>query len=62
MVDLSLQTAEELRGERINLEVIDTPTLEPMDMETILTSVEKTERVVVAEDVVRCDVPSEILM
>lgn len=63
MVDLALQAAEELEGEGVNLEVIDPRTLEPLDMETILTSVEKTGRVVVVdEDVVRCGVPGEILM
>lgn len=63
MVDLALNAAEELEKEGINAEVIDPRTLEPLDMGTILTSVDKTGRVVVVdEDVLRCGVPGEILM
>jgi pyruvate dehydrogenase E1 component beta subunit len=63
MVDLALTAAEELEKEGINAEVIDPRTLEPLDMDTILTSVDKTGRVVVVdEDVLRCGVPGEILM
>ncbi len=63
MVDLSLKAAEELEKEGVGLEVIDPRTLEPLDVETILGSVDKTGRIVVVdEDVVRCGVPCEILM
>jgi pyruvate dehydrogenase E1 component beta subunit len=63
MVDLALTAAEELEKEGISAEVIDPRTLEPLDMGTILTSVDKTGRVVVVdEDVLRCGVPGEILM
>jgi pyruvate dehydrogenase E1 component beta subunit len=63
MVDLALTAAEELEKEGISAEVIDPRTLEPLDMDTILTSVDKTGRVVVVdEDVLRCGVPGEILM
>ena len=61
MVDLSLETAEALEQERISAEVIDPRTLEPLDIDTILASVEKTGRlVVVDEDYIRCGVGAEI--
>lgn len=63
MVDLALTAAEELEKEGVSVEVIDPRTLEPLDMNTILRSVDKTGRVVVVdEDVLRCSVPGEILM
>lgn len=63
MVDLALTAAEELEKDGVSVEVIDPRTLEPLDMDTILGSVDKTGRVVVVdEDVLRCGVPGEILM
>ncbi|MBL7163511.1 MAG: alpha-ketoacid dehydrogenase subunit beta [Anaerolineales bacterium] len=63
MVDLALEAAEELAKEGVSLEVIDPRTLEPLDMDTIMGSIEKTGRVVVVdEDVTRCGIPAEILM
>jgi pyruvate dehydrogenase E1 component beta subunit len=63
MVDLALTAAEELEKEGISAEVIDPRTLEPLDLDTILQSVDKTSRIVVVdEDVLRCGVPGEILM
>jgi pyruvate/2-oxoglutarate/acetoin dehydrogenase E1 component len=60
-VPLSLQAAAELAKEGIEVEVIDPRTLEPLDLNTILGSVEKTGRLLVAdEDAVRCSVASEI--
>jgi pyruvate/2-oxoglutarate/acetoin dehydrogenase E1 component len=46
MVHRSLKAAEELAGEGISVEVIDLRTLNPLDMETIASSVKKTGRVV----------------
>ncbi len=60
-VTLSLQAAAELAKEGIEVEVVDPRTLEPLDLNTILGSVEKTGRLLVAdEDAVRCGVASEI--
>ena len=61
MVSLSLEVADALEPESISVEVIDPRTLEPLDIDTILASVEKTGRlVVVDEDYIRCGVGAEI--
>ncbi|MBU2550123.1 MAG: transketolase [Proteobacteria bacterium] len=60
MVHYALQVARELEG-RISVEVIDPRTLEPLDLETILESVAKTGRVVIAdEDTERCGFAAEL--
>ena len=46
----ALKAAEELAKKHIHAEVIDLRTLRPMDTETILTSVKKTNRCVVVEE------------
>ncbi len=50
MVGLVLQAAEQLAGEGIEAEVVDLRTLRPLDHETILTSVKKTNRLVSVEE------------
>jgi pyruvate dehydrogenase E1 component beta subunit len=50
MVPTALKAAEELEKEGIHCEVIDPRTIRPLDMDTIITSVQKTNRVVVAEE------------
>lgn len=50
MVGKALSAAEELSAEGIDVEVIDLRTLRPLDKETILNSVKKTNRAVVAEE------------
>lgn len=45
-----LDAAEQLAGEGIGLEVIDLRTLLPLDVETILSSVQKTSRVVIVHE------------
>jgi pyruvate dehydrogenase E1 component beta subunit len=46
----ALKAAEELEKENISAEIIDLRTLRPMDIETIVRSVEKTGRCVVVEE------------
>ena len=50
MVGLALQAAEQLAGEGIEAEVIDLRTLRPLDHETIVESVKKTNRIVSVEE------------
>ncbi len=50
MVGFALQAAEELAKEGISAEVIDLRTLRPLDHETILESVRKTNRLVSVEE------------
>jgi pyruvate dehydrogenase E1 component beta subunit len=60
MVHYALQAAQQLEG-KISVEVIDPRTLEPLDFETILKSVKKTGRVVIAdEDTERCGFAGEL--
>jgi 2-oxoisovalerate dehydrogenase E1 component len=53
MVLFALNVAGKLAAERIDAEVIDPRTLKPLDMDTIVTSVKKTHRVVVVSEGVR---------
>jgi pyruvate dehydrogenase E1 component beta subunit len=50
MVALAMKAAEELAAEGIDAEVIDLRTLRPLDHETILASVKKTNRLVTVEE------------
>jgi len=50
LVPTALKAAEELEKEGINCEVIDPRTIRPLDIETIIESVKKTNRVVIAEE------------
>jgi pyruvate dehydrogenase E1 component beta subunit len=50
MVGKALEAAETLAGEGIEAEVIDLRTIRPLDIETIITSVKKTNRVVSCEE------------
>jgi pyruvate/2-oxoglutarate/acetoin dehydrogenase E1 component len=61
LVHKALKVAEELSKENIGVEIIDPRTLIPLDTETLITSVKKTGRVVVAsEDCKTAGVASEI--
>jgi pyruvate dehydrogenase E1 component beta subunit len=61
MVHEALKAAEELAARDIEAEVVDPRTLSPLDMETILESVRKTKRAVVAHEAVRfCGIGAEI--
>jgi pyruvate dehydrogenase E1 component beta subunit len=63
MVQMALEVAAQLQDKGISVEVVDPRTLEPLDIETIVTSVKKTKRVVIVdEDTLRCGVTGEIGM
>lgn len=53
MVSKSLAAAEIVKVKGISVEVIDPRTLVPLDKETLLTSVEKTNRVIIATEAVK---------
>lgn len=50
MVPVALKAAEVLEKEGVSCEVIDPRTIRPLDIKTIIESVKKTNRVVVAEE------------
>ncbi|MCL4159639.1 UNVERIFIED_CONTAM: hypothetical protein GTU68_051589 [Idotea baltica] len=50
MVGFALEAAEQLAAEGIDAEVIDLRTIRPMDTETIVQSVKKTNRIVTCEE------------
>jgi pyruvate dehydrogenase E1 component beta subunit len=50
MVKLAMQAAQELEKAGISAEVIDLRTLRPFDIETVVTSVKKTNRIVAIEE------------
>ena len=50
MVHVALEAAERLAGEGIELEVVDLRTIKPMDEETVLASVRKTNRALVLSE------------
>ena len=52
-VDFSMTAAKELAKENIDVEVIDLRTLTPLDIDTIIQSVQKTNRLVIAHEAVR---------
>lgn len=53
MVNKALEAADIVKENGISVEVIDPRTLVPLDKETILTSVEKTKRVIVVTEAVK---------
>ena len=53
MANEALAAAEKLEGEGISCEVIDPRTLQPLDIETIVQSARRTNRVVVVHEAVR---------
>ncbi len=61
-VGMALEAAATLSGEGIDAEVIDLRTLRPLDKETVLKSLAKTNRLIVAEEGwPTCSVASEII-
>ena len=60
-VRMALAAADTLAAQGINAEVVDLRSIKPLDLETILNSVAKTHRVVVAEqDRPFCGIGSEL--
>jgi pyruvate dehydrogenase E1 component beta subunit len=61
-VGVALEAAQTLSGEGIEAEVIDLRTLRPLDTQAVLTSLAKTNRVVVVEEGwPTCSIASEIM-
>jgi pyruvate dehydrogenase E1 component beta subunit len=57
----ALKVSEDLEKEQVSIEVIDPRTLKPLDKETIFKSVEKTGRLIVADEGwIHCGMASEI--
>jgi pyruvate dehydrogenase E1 component beta subunit len=57
----ALEAAEELAERGISVEVVDPRTLSPLDLDTIVASVQKTSRAVVAQEAVNnCGLGAEI--
>ncbi len=62
MVHKALNAAKKLMEENIRAEVIDPRTLDPLDKETIISSVEKTGRLVVVQEAwPKCSFASEVI-
>ncbi len=49
-VPLALKAAEELEKDGVSVEVVDPRTIRPLDIDTIIRSVQKTNRVVIVEE------------
>lgn len=61
-VGVSLEAAKQLEAEGVDAEVIDLRTLRPLDKETVLASLRKTNRMVVVEEGwPTCSIASEII-
>ena len=57
----ALEAVARLEGEGIDVEIIDLRTIKPMDIDTIIASVKKTSRVVIAHEAAKmCGVGAEI--
>ena len=62
MVREVLNAAEQLKGDRIDLEIIDLRTISPIDTETLITSIRKTGRgVIVHEAPKTCGLGAELI-
>ncbi len=62
----AIEAAEKLEAEGISVEIIDLRTIRPLDMETVLTSVKKTNRLVTVEEgfpqsSVGCHIASQVM-
>jgi pyruvate/2-oxoglutarate/acetoin dehydrogenase E1 component len=62
MVREVLNAAEQLKGDKIDLEIIDLRTISPIDAETIVTSIRKTGKGVIVHEAPRtCGLGAEII-
>jgi len=62
MVREVLNAAEELKGDKIDMEIIDLITISPMDVDTIIISIRKTGRAVVVHEAPKtCGLGAEII-
>lgn len=60
-VEFALEAADILAGEGIDAEIIDLRTIRPLDLETVIASVQKTNRVVTVEEAWRvCGIGAEL--
>ncbi len=50
MVQVALEAAEQLAAEGIGLEVVDPRTIKPLDIDTLVASVQKTHRAIVIDE------------
>jgi pyruvate/2-oxoglutarate/acetoin dehydrogenase E1 component len=61
MVSVAEEAAKELEGSGVSIEIIDPRTLSPLDLDTILESVENTGRLVVVDEASpRCNIATDI--
>ena len=61
MVPNSLAAAETLKKEGIDVEVVDLRTLSPIDMDTVIESVEETGRLVCVDEAnPRCSIAADV--
>ncbi len=61
MVDFAMEAAQALQNEGISAEVIDPCTLSPLDLNSIVSSVQKTGRLVIVDETYpRCGIASDI--
>jgi acetoin:2,6-dichlorophenolindophenol oxidoreductase subunit beta len=62
MVHMAAQAAEQLAGEGIDVEIVDPRTTSPLDLDTIIESVENTGRLVVVDEASpRCGLAADIV-
>ncbi|MHB1732453.1 alpha-ketoacid dehydrogenase subunit beta [Ferrimicrobium acidiphilum] len=61
MVSVAAQAAKELESSGISIEIIDPRTVSPLDLDTVLESMEKTGRLVVVDEASpRCNIATDI--
>jgi pyruvate dehydrogenase E1 component beta subunit len=62
MVREALNAAEQMKADKVDVEIIDLRTISPMDVDTIITSIRKTGRAVVVHEAPKtCGLGAEII-